>query len=402
MKILYIATSFPPPHKGETIYTDLACALREAGHSVTVVVPEGSSLHTKTLRLTERGLDVLRVVVGEYYNVSFLKKGITTLKMPFMMKRAVKKELIDMGFDLVLFESPPVTSSSLVAYCKKLFCCPSFLMLKDIFPQNAVDLGIIKKGSPLHWYFARQEKRLYAAADTIGCMSKGNREYVLAHNPALSPERVVLFPNTKRISPLARPKRFPERERLGIPAHTRVFLFGGNMGRPQFVDLLCKGVKACKDDENIFLLFVGRGTERGRIQKAIEESGAKNALLVDNLPRDQYEALGRECDAGLVILNPRFTIPNYPSRILSYMENAIPVLAATDRNTDFKALIEESGCGIWCWSGDEEGFVAALRQLAVMPKEALDAMGRRGRVYLEEHFDVSRSVRLLEQYAQMK
>ena len=143
MKILYIATSFPPPHKGETIYTDLACALREAGHSVTVVVPEGSSLDTKTLRLTERGLDVLRVVVGEYYNVSFLKKGITTLKMPFMMKRAVKKELIDMGFDLVLFESPPVTSSSLVAYCKKLFCCPSFLMLKDIFRRGRICLSLI-------------------------------------------------------------------------------------------------------------------------------------------------------------------------------------------------------------------------------------------------------------------
>ncbi len=120
-----------------------------------------------------------------------------------------------------------------------------------------------------------------------------------------------------------------------------------------------------------------------------------NALLIDNLPREEYELVTRACDVGLVLLDSKFTIPNYPSRILSYMEYSMPVLAATDINTDFKDLIIESKCGKWVSSDNMLDFCSEIKELA--SDELLrKSLGINGRKYLELYFDVKKSVEIIE------
>ncbi|NLK63625.1 MAG: glycosyltransferase family 4 protein [Tissierellia bacterium] len=393
MRFLYIATSFPEPEKGATIYTDLAESLYEAGHEITVAVSEQAKNKKATEMKLERGFNVLRIVTGNYYDVGLIEKGITTLKIPILMKKGISKYLGDCKFDMILFEAPPVTNSGLVAWAKKKFNCPAYLMLKDIFPQNAVDIGIMKNKGLIYRYFTAQERKLYETADYIGCMSKANKEYVIRNNPWLDPNKVELFPNTKKIVSEI-PKIMGEiRKKYNIPENSCVFLFGGNMGKPQYVELLCEAVKRCKENNNIFFLFIGRGTERYKIEQTIKENYIENARVIENLPRDEYEQFTRECDVGLVILDPRFTIPNYPSRILSYMEYAKPVLAATDKTSDIKELILEADCGEWVWSGDTEGFIEKIKEMATSTD--LSAKGYNGRKYLEEHFRIEDSVEIL-------
>ncbi|TEB08222.1 putative glycosyl transferase [Pelotomaculum schinkii] len=396
MRVLYIATSFPEPSIGETIYTDLAEALHEAGHEITVAVSEQPRNMQLSEMKKERGFDVLRIVTGNYYDVGFLEKGITTLRIPVLMRQAIKKYLSKKDFDFILFEAPPVTNAGLVAWAKRQFNCPAYLMLKDIFPQNAVDLGILKKNSLFFHYFSMQEKKLYQIPDYIGCMSPANRQYVLEHNPWLNPQKVEIFPNTKKLSNNIKPFGVSMREQLGIPQEACVFLFGGNMGKPQYIDLLCEAIKRCKDSPSIFFLFIGRGTDRYKLEQTVKENNITNALVVEDLPREKYEKITQECDVGLIVLDPRFTIPNYPSRILSYMEYAKPVLAATDEVTDIKDLIEEAQCGKWVWSGDTEGFVSMVKEIAIT--QELHNMGAKGRRYLENNFNVKRSVEILEKH----
>jgi glycosyltransferase involved in cell wall biosynthesis len=168
------------------------------------------------------------------------------------------------------------------------------------------------------------------------------------------------------------------------------------MGRPQYIELLCKAVKECKDDSGIYFLFVGRGTDRYKLELTIRESDIKNALLIENLPRHEYEQLTKECNVGLIVLDPRFTIPNYPSRILSYMEFAKPLLAVTDKVTDLKELIEKSQCGEWIWSGDVDAFVAKIKAMAYS-KELL-TKGKNGRNYIVDNLQVEYSVEILERH----
>ena len=396
MRVLYIATSFPEPNKGATIYTDLAEALHEAGHEITVAVSEQARNSSQTQMKKERGFDVLRVVTGNYYDVGLIQKGITTLRIPTLMKKGISQYLSNRKFDFILYEAPPVTNASLVSWAKIKFQCPSYLMLKDIFPQNAADIGIMKKSSPLFKFFKYKEKKLYESADIIGCMSKANKQYIINHNPWLDENKIELFPNTKRIVDSIYPVQQEMRHKYSIPEDACVFLFGGNMGKPQYVDLLCKAIIDCKYDNNVFFLFVGRGTERYKLEETIKNEEIKNAIVIENLPRDQYEQITKESDVGLIILDPRFTIPNYPSRILSYMEYSKPVIAATDRSTDLKELVESARCGEWVWSGDKDGFVEVIKRFS--KSSSLKDMGSNGRKYLENNFTLKRSVDILEKH----
>jgi glycosyltransferase involved in cell wall biosynthesis len=396
LRILYIATSFPEPSKGATIYTDLAETLHEAGHEITVAVSEQARNKRRTEIKKERGFDVLRIVTGNYYEVGFIEKGLTTLKIPVLMRHGIKKFLTDRTFELILFEAPPVTNAGLVAWAQKQFNCRSYLMLKDIFPQNAIDLGIIKRKGLLYRYFKAKEKKLYQTANYIGCMSFANKQYVLNHNRWMNPDKVEIFPNTKILTVNVESDIYPWREQFGIPKESCVFLFGGNMGRPQYIDLLCATIKECKDEQGMYFLFVGRGNDRYKLVKTIKENNIKNARVIENLPRNEYEQITKECNVGLIILDPRFTVPNQPSRILSYMEYAKPVLAATDNVTDIRQLIEEAQCGEWVWSGEVDNIINKAKEMA--KSERLSAMGANGRKYLEDKFDVKRSVEILEKH----
>lgn len=394
MKILYISTSFLEPDKGATIYTDLAEALNEAGHDITVAVNEQARNKKNTGMKKERGFDVLRIVTGNYYDVGFIEKGITTLKVPFLMRKGIAKYLKNRRFDLILFESPPVTNAGLIAWAKKKFECPAYLMLKDIFPQNAVDLGIMKRNGLVYHYFRSKERNLYNTANYIGCMSPANKRYIIEHNTWLNADKVEIFPNTKKLNYDIESEGHAIRKKFGIPEESIIFLFGGNMGKPQYVDLLCDAIKACKDEKYIFFLFVGRGVDRHKLEQTIKENDIGNSLLIENLPRDGYEQITREIDVGLIVLDPRFTIPNYPSRILSYMEYAKPVLAATDKITDIKDLIYEAQCGEWVWSGESSAFIDKIKEMSRQPDIA--DKGKNGRKYLENNFQVGRSVAMLE------
>ncbi|MBM7706087.1 glycosyltransferase involved in cell wall biosynthesis [Chryseomicrobium aureum] len=393
MKILYIATSFPEPSKGATIYTDLAEALHEAGHEITVAVSEQSKNKINTELGMERGFSVLRIVTGNYYDVNFLEKGITSLKIPILMKKYIRKYLKDQKFDFILFESPPTTNVDLIDWVKKEFKCPAYLMLKDIFPQNAVDLGIFTKRNPIYHYFLFKEKKLYDVADKIGVMSEANKKYLLQHNH-INEMKIELFPNTKKLIKTIPTHNNEMRNRLNIPNNVTLFLFGGNMGKPQNINLLSRAIIQFQNDSEVFFLFVGRGTERKHIEETISKYNITNAHVLDNLPRNEYDKITVESDVGLIMLDPNFTIPNYPSRILSYMEFGKPVLAATDEVTDIGKLIIDGNFGKWVNGNDEKAFYEAINELKSI--DLRNKMATNSRKVVEEQFNLNKSVKILE------
>jgi glycosyltransferase involved in cell wall biosynthesis len=308
------------------------------------------------------------------------------------------RHLPERRYDLVVYAAPPVTFSGLVKGLKRQQpWVKSYLILKDIFPQNARDLGIIR--NPLVYaYFKRQERRLYAASDVIGCMSPANVAFLRQHSPEIPPARLEVLPNTRTPGPDEglRPPG-PLRRKHGIPEQAVVALYGGNMGVPQGLDFLLEAMEANRDRADLHFLLVGRGTERQRLAGIIAAKGLTNVTQIAHLPRMEYEALARECDIGLVCLDRRFTIPNFPSRVLSYFEIRMPVLAALDRATDFGAMLDQSQAGFWCHAGDLASFQRHLDRLGSDP--ALRArMGEAGRRYLEQHFTSSKAYEIISKH----
>lgn len=398
MNILYIASVFPTPKEGSNLYTDLAEELIEKGNKVTVVVSEERQKIDKTQMQEERNIKVLRVKTGNLYDVSLYEKAISFITLQTKLKNAIKEYLSNEKFDLIIFMSPPVTLYSVVQFAMKKYNCISYLMQKDIFPQNALDLGLMTKMNPSYWYFKHKEKELYKTSTVIGCMSNANKEYLLKNNKYLNSNKVQIFPNTIKINKINSniKSKLTIREKYNIPKEKIIAVYGGNFGRAQGIDFLIQVLNEYKNNNKIMFILYGRGTEKNRLINTVKQNNIKNVIIKDYASENEYSKLLQEADIGLVFLDYRFTIPNIPSRTLAYFKYGIPIMAATDKKTDYKKLIEQqSKSGLWCESNNIKEFKNKFNFL-IENKEEREKMGKRGRKYLENNLTTDISVEILQ------
>jgi glycosyltransferase involved in cell wall biosynthesis len=227
-------------------------------------------------------------------------------------------------------------------------------------------------------------------------MSLANQEFILKHNPEVPPNKIEVNPNS--ISPIEIQQSEAEkkeiREKYGLPTDLKVLVYGGNLGIPQGLDFLLETILSSQNTEAFFLV-VGSGTEFGRIQKWFEAKQPKNAILVSGLPKKEYDTLLKACDVGLIFLNKNFTIPNFPSRLLSYLEMKMPVIAATDNATDIGEVIEKNNCGYKIISGDLEGMVEAIKKVVSASDKQLQEMQENAIALLHKEYNVATSYELI-------
>lgn len=376
MNVLFLTIGGMNSIEAHGLYPDLLRCFRANGHEIYTVSPYEKRTGLPTELVQENSAHMLHVSIGNITKCGMIEKGISTLQIESKFCAAIKKYFSDVKFDLVIYTTPPITFAKVIQFVKKRDGARSYLMLKDIFPQNAVDIGMMRKSGLkgiLYKFFRRKEKKLYAISDRIGCMSQANVDYVLKHNPEVDPAKVEICANS--IEPqdmrVTAEERAALREKYGIPQDKKVFVYGGNLGRPQGIPFLIECLRKEKDNQDAFFLVVGAGTEYGKLAAFVEEDKPENMKLLKRLPKEDYDRLVAACDVGLIFLDHRFTIPNFPSRLLAYMQAGLPVLAATDPNTDIGKVIVEGGFGWWCESNDAAAFSAAVREAVSADAEAV-------------------------------
>jgi len=397
VNVLYVSISFPKEEEGRNLYTDLAQEIAKK-HSITVLATEEKKKIQKTQINKERDIEVIRVKVGNMYNVSLIEKAISYITLPYFVNKTIKKELNDRKYDMILYTAPPITIGKIVKYAKQKFNCMSYLMQKDIFPDNAVDIGIMKKNSLPYIYFKRKEKELYKISDKIGCMSEKNKTYIRENNNDIKDlsKKLEYFPNTVMLKDKSEQRDIKRiKEKYKIPENKIIALYGGNFGKPQGINYIIDVLKFYKDNNDVFFVFVGKGTEKDRLTHEIEKNQIKNALILDYVPSQEYTQFLQIADIGLIFLDKRFTIPNIPSRLLSYLEYSIPILAATDKNTDLHEILEDNNIGVWCESDKIEGFAERMNYYMEDEKRRKQ-IGQNGRKYLEENLTTKKSIEILE------
>lgn len=380
------------------IYQDLMRRFREEGHEVYIVSPSERRLGLKTGLEDAKGVHIVSVKTFNLQKTSVIEKGIGQLLVENQYKKAIKKYLNGVQFDLILYSTPPITFPNVIRFLRKHNSqAKTYLLLKDIFPQNAVDLGMMRKTGMkglLYHFFRKKEKRLYALSDYIGCMSPANVAYVLKNNHEISAERVEVAPNSVALKPELsfvdeRVKRSAEqncvRSRFSIPTERPVFIYGGNLGKPQGIPFLIDCLEANGNRGDCFFVVIGTGTELGKLKQWYNETMPKSVIIMDGLPKAEYDELVRICDVGLIFLDHRFTIPNYPSRLLSYMENKMPVLCATDPITDIGRIAEDNGYGYWCESDSVEAFTHIVDKMIHSDRKE---MGEKGYDFLKKNYMV--------------
>ena len=385
-RILLIADSYvPTPTSTAKLVKDLADELARRGMCATVLVPSPNSDGACEVSLEGR-LEVIRVKTNKVKGLGKIRRGLREVRFSQQIWRLARPTLSQRSFDLIIFFSPSIFFGSLVERLKKLFGCPAYLVLRDLWTQFMLDVGELRPGLA-HKYLSRFERQQYSAADVIGLQSPGDLRYFGYDDPPGS-SRVEVLLNWYSVSAhQAAPSSY--REHLGLRDRV-VFLFSGNFGVAQDPLNVLRLAGSLTLESHIHFLLVGWGSHLPEMHKVISQQDLTNVTLLDAVPQEEFISMVSEFDVGLISLDRRFKINNLPGRLLAYFSAGLPALASVNPNNDLFSILNENGAGYCCRNGDDESFREYALALANDRSLRL-ALGQHGRALLETFFSPRRA-----------
>ena len=371
---------------GGSIYNDLINCLLENNHDV-VVCRSNPSVDRIGLMVISNKFSVLEIKTGNQFEKKIFKKGLNMLLLENQFIAGIKENLNNHEFDLILYATPPISLNGVVAYCKRKYKAKAFLMLKDIFPQNAVDLDMMKKNGLIYKFFRRKEHKLYEISDYIGCMSEKNKEYLKPFGPHIYKKSDIFYNSVKF-------KQKPQN--ISNNKATTTFLFGGNIGKPQNISTLIKIIDNLRDYSKANFIIVGKGTESFLCEEYARKHN-NHFKFYPYMASKEYEKLLEQIDVGIISLDPRFTIANIPSKLSTYCKLGKPILAITDTYTDVKDMIYDADCGWWCSALDYNDIIHTIKKICES-KEIQAKKANNAYLYGKKFFNVEKNVIQIEKF----
>lgn len=403
MKILLVTDSYPPEIRSAShLMLELAQELSHRGHKVTVITtwPE-YNLDQNEVKKTfdeiavENGITVIRVKTLPHHNVNYIVRGLSQLIMPFQFLMKLRRHNIKP--EAVVVYSPPLPLSLVGSWLHRKGV-RNLLNVQDLFPQNAIDLGILTSSMQIK-FFKALERFAYRTADVVTVHSEGNRRMVLEQNPALQGKLHLLhnWVDIDHHSTNGNPDKnlhVDFRKKWNL-THRYIAIFAGVMGPSQYLELILEIADKVQNKLDLLFLFVGDGKEKEKLQSIARQKKLNNVRFEGFISRDVYPDLLSNCDLGLVCLSPKNKTPVVPGKILGHMAAGIPTIAFLHNCSDGHALIAESGCGVSADSSNIDLCIEALQKI-MSNAEKFNAIGIAGKNYAYEHFSKEVCVSRLE------
>ena len=356
MRIALIADVYPPMRSSAAVQLrDLSREFARQGHFVTVLIPSADI--DKPWRLEDvDGVQVMRLKALPTKDVGYARRTISELLLPLLMQYNLRKSpLANTCWDGVVWYSPTIFLGPIANTLKKASACKSYLIIRDIFPEWAVDMGLISRGWAYR-FFKFVEHYQYSVADVIGVQTLGNSSY-FDDWAAKTGRRVEVLRNWFADVPEVGSTISIANTAL---ARKIIFVYAGNMGIAQGMRILLDLAERLRGRKDVGFLFVGRGSESARLRAEAEALGLENVLFHDEIDPSEIPGLYTQCHVGLIALDPRHKTHNIPGKFLSYMQSGLPVLASINPGNDLESLIRDEGVGRVC----TDNSVETLEQLA--------------------------------------
>jgi len=386
MRILILVDSFPPSiNSGAKQMRELGMEFRRLGHEVTVLTPTQRASRALNVSI-EDGLRVVRVETGTIKCKGKPMRALQEARLSRILWNKARQFLQNHPCDLIVFYSPTIFFGPLVRTLKALWRCPAYLILRDIFPQWAVDTGVLRKG-PVWAYFRGKELKQYSAADIIAVQTTGDLRYFAKEFPANHYSLEVLYNWAALQVDNLRPTNY--RAQLGLEGKV-VFVYGGNIGVVQDMGNIIRLARNLQVQDRIHFLLVGQGSEVESLKRKIAAEELHNIGILPPLNQQEYLSMLSEFDVGLVTLDRRLKTHNLPGKILSYFYWGMPVLASVNPGNDLFEIIAAGQAGFCFENGEDERLAAAALRFAE-ESDLRASMGRNARRLLEKDFSVQRA-----------
>ena len=375
---------------------ELAIELKEQGHSVYVATPSHLVVSTRVYELD--GISVWQFKSGNVKIPSKIKRAINESLLSFNAWRGLKKQFIGTKFDGVICYSPSIFWGPLIRRFKHKLRCPTYLILRDFFPQWAVDAGMIRSGSLIDRYFRFFENLLYRSAAKIGVMSDENR--LLFQKITKDTFNTEVLQNWASVS-LSKPSAKNNfRLKLGLEKKI-VFLYGGNIGHAQDMPVLMRLAQALQSNKNAHFLFVGQGDQVELIRTLAEQWNLDNFTYLPSVSQDEFKELLAQVDVGLFSLSSQHTTHNFPGKLLGYMVNSIPILGCVNKGNDLKPIVVNNNAGFIFDNGEDDLLHSSALRL-IEDISLRKSMGDAARQLLEKEFSVESAAQKIIDSLQVK
>ena len=350
MRIALIADTFPPLRtSGAVQLRDLSREFARQGHQLTVLLP-ASDLDRDWELQNADGVEVLRLRAPRTKDIGYVRRTLGELLMPFAMLRNLRKSpLARQKWDGVVWYAPSIFHGPLASALKRASGCKGYLIIRDIFPEWAVDMGLMGRGLPYR-FFDAVARYQYSVADVIGVQTPGNLAYF--ENWRQLPGRTLEVLQNWLGEPAKKPCAI--RVDATLLAGRKVFVYAGNMGVAQGMDRVLDLAERMLHRADVGFLFVGRGSDAARLKTTAQARGLSNVVFFDEIDPDEIPDLYAQCSVGIVALDPRHQSHNIPGKFLTYMQSGLPVLANVNAGNDLAALIRREQVGQVCESNDVE------------------------------------------------
>ncbi|MCG2745786.1 MAG: glycosyltransferase family 4 protein [Desulfobacteraceae bacterium] len=371
MRIALIADAFPPMRSsGAVQLRDLSLEFVKQGHQPTVMIPDSDIDHPWLLE-DMKGAQVLRLKAPRTKDIGYVSRTINEFLMPFAILRNLRKSpFADVRWHGVVWYSPTIFLGPIANALKKASTCRSYLIIRDIFPEWAVDMGLLSRGLP-YCFFKLIERYQYSVADIIGVQTPANLAYFddWAKQPR---RRVEVLQNWLADAPDVGSSISVAD---GPLSGRTIFVYAGNMGVAQGVDVLIDLAERLRNRRDLGFLFVGRGSDVQRLRGDVKARGLDNVAFHDEIDPSEIPGLYAQCHVGMVALDPRHKTHNIPGKFLSYMQAGLPVLASINPGNDLAEIIEREGVGRVCTDHSVDTLQRLAEELVdeIIPRKSVAA-----------------------------
>ncbi len=391
MKILLIHQAFASHEEaGGTRHFELARHLVEKGHKFTIIASNVSYLSGKHVFENKKlidiqnidGIKILRAYTCSSLHRSYFWRVISFVSFMVTSIIAALKIRIEEDVDLVIGTTPPLFQAGSAWLAAKLLKCPFVLEVRDLWPEFAIDMGVLS--NPLliknsRWF----ENFLYRHAAHLIVNSPAYRDYLIGKRVPES--KITLIPNgvdTKMFDPNADGEKI--RERFGLKGRF-VVTYAGALGAANDIDTILRTANHLKRVSNIHFLVVGDGKERSRLETLAKEFNIHNVTFAGFYPKTTMVNILAASDVCVATLRdiPAFRT-TYPNKVFDYMAAGRPIVLGIDGV--IRKVIEEARAGIFVPPNNDLALAEAVYELYKNPEQA-DSMGMAGRSYVEKHFD---------------
>jgi glycosyltransferase involved in cell wall biosynthesis len=340
---------------------DLAVEIQRRGHKPVIISPGKPDQSERLVVDYVENIENWRFRSGYTRGKGLFVRAVNEWLLSYRAWLAIKSALAEEDFNLCINYSPTIFFGPLAKRLKNRGAYV-FLVLRDLFPQWAIDKGIIAQGSILARFFKYYEKKNYALSDCIGLQSPKNLEIFKDKNPSYG-NAIVLFNWTSDVN------KFEARDKTNIRGHYNlenktIFFYGGNIGRAQDMTNIMTLAKNMRSYKSAFFLIVGEGDEFQLINQLKRDWGLDNVLILDSVSQAEYRKFLHVVDVGLLSLSGCHSAHNFPGKLLSYMESSIPILGSINRGNDLIPMVNGAGAGYIHINGEDDLLLKSAIELA--------------------------------------